>query len=125
MQANISRGPRLPLHQTAAKLSLSNLLAMVVLAGHTTRSYAQYASSLQGTVADPTGAVIPDATVTLTDKETNRTLTAQSNGSGTYTIGALQPSANKVTVTRTGFKNKIIDNNPILTNPPNSLNQTL
>src|SRR4051812_9646168 len=101
MQANILRGPRFPLHQTAAvhQLSLFILLAMLVLAGLSTPSHGQYAASLQGTVADPTGAVIPDVTITLTDKETNRTLTAQSNGSGTYTIGALQPSSYKVSVT--------------------------
>jgi len=101
------------------------MIVLLALAVCSMPASAQYAASLQGTVADPTGAVIPDATVTLTDKETNRTLTAQSNGSGTYTIGALQPSAYKVTVTRSGFKNKVVDNVRILANQPNSLNVTL
>ena len=126
MQASISRGPRLPVVYRAANFSLIPvLIALLVLAVCSARGYAQYAASLQGTVADPTGAVIPDAKVTLTDKETNRTLTAQSNGSGSYTIGALEPSSYKVEVSRTGFKNKVVDNVRILANQPNSLNVTL
>lgn len=127
MQANISRGPRLPLDHSAAvsHLRISILIAILVFAGFSIPSGAQYSASLQGTVADPSGAVIPDATVTLTDKETNRTLTAQSNGAGTYTIGALQPSTYKVTVSRTGFKNKVVDDVRILANQPNALNVTL
>jgi len=90
MQANISRGRRLPLDCAAVfEFSISFLIILLVLTVSAVPSRAQYAASLSGTVADPTGAVIPDATVTLTDKETNRTLTAQSNGSGTYTIGSL------------------------------------
>ena len=126
MQASISRGPRLPVVYRAANFSLIPvLIALLVLAVCSARGYAQYAASLQGTVADPTGAVIPEAKVTLTDKETNRTLTAQSNGSGSYTIGALEPSSYKVEVSRTGFKNKVVDNVRILANQPNSLNVTL
>ena len=127
MQASISRGPRLPVVHRAAPISLvvSVFIAFLILSACSVPGHAQYAASLQGTVADPTGAVIPDAKVTLTDKETNRTLTAQSNGSGTYTIGALEPSNYKVEVSRTGFKNKVVDNVRILANQPNALNVTL
>jgi hypothetical protein len=127
MQANTTRGPRLQAgHRTVvSQFSIGSLIVLLALTVFSIPARAQYAASLQGTVADPTGAVIPDATVTLTDKETNRNLTAQSNGSGTYTIGGLQPSTYKVTVTRTGFKNKLVDNVRILANQPNSLNVTL
>lgn len=127
MQANIPRGPRLPQDHCAvpSQFSISLLFVLLALVISTVPSRAQYAASLQGTVADPTGAVIPDATVKLTDKETNRTLTAQSNGSGDYTIGGLQPSSYKIEVSRTGFKNKLVDNVRILANQPNSLNVTL
>jgi hypothetical protein len=57
-----------------------------------TSAQAQYRASIQGTVTDPTGAVVPDATITLTDKETGRVLTATSNDRGVYNINALPPS---------------------------------
>jgi hypothetical protein len=42
-------------------------------------AHAQYSASLQGAVADAQGSMIPGATLTLTDKETNRRLQATSN----------------------------------------------
>ena len=38
---------------------------------------AQYRAGLQGTVSDTTGSVIPNATVTIVDKETNQTQTTK------------------------------------------------
>ena len=38
---------------------------------------AQYRAGLQGTVTDSSGAVIPDASVTILDKETNQTQTVK------------------------------------------------
>ena len=43
---------------------------------------AQFRASVQGTVADSTGALVPDATVTLTNKETGAKTTTQSSGDG-------------------------------------------
>ena len=85
-------------------------------------AHAQYGASLQGTVADSTGAVIPGATVTLTDTETNRVLTTQSNASGGYFFGTLGPSSYRIDVSRDGFKKKTIDNVKIIAEQPNSLN---
>ncbi|MGA2345185.1 MAG: carboxypeptidase-like regulatory domain-containing protein, partial [Candidatus Sulfotelmatobacter sp.] len=39
---------------------------------------------LFGTITDPTGAVIPNATITLTDAATGRIVTAQTNDLGSY-----------------------------------------
>ena len=54
---------------------------------------AQYRAGLQGTVTDATGAVIPDASVTILDKETNQTQTVKTDGAGTYTFNRLAPAA--------------------------------
>jgi Carboxypeptidase regulatory-like domain len=53
---------------------------------------AQYRGSLQGTVTDPQGQAVPNATVTLTSNETNVAKTATTGSSGVYSIpGLAQP----------------------------------
>ena len=86
---------------------------------------AQYGASLQGTVADSQGALIPGATLTLVDKQTNRTLSATSNAGGDFTFSALLPSVYKLTVSRDGFKPKVIDNLSIIAEQSNALNVQL
>lgn len=83
---------------------------------------AQFRASLSGTVADPTGAVIPGATVTLRDLATNRTLTAKTNGSGAYVFNQLPPSHFELTVSAKGFETKVLPNVSIVPEQPNSMN---
>jgi len=59
--------------------------------------------AISGTVQDPTGAVIPDATVTATDVGTGVPTTRTSSGSGYYLISPLIPGEYKITVTAAGF----------------------
>ena len=59
--------------------------------------------SIQGTVTDPTGAAIPNATITLKDNGTNATQTATSNGDGVYNFGQLPPDKFTLTATRAGI----------------------
>ena len=97
------------------------LFVMFALAG----AHAQYRGSLQGTVTDEQGAVVPGAKVTLTDKETNRTQTSETNDAGVYSIGSLPPSHYKLTVEKMGFKKKVTDDLSILSEQSNSANVVL
>jgi hypothetical protein len=72
--------------------------------------HAQYRAGLQGTVTDPTGAVVPGATVTIIDKETNQTQKGTTDGGGTYTFNRLAPAPYTVTVEAKGFATKTVDN---------------
>jgi hypothetical protein len=60
--------------------------------------------SIFGTVTDGTGAVIPNATVTVTDVAKGTSTTAQSNGSGEFTVDHLIPDTYDVSVAASGFK---------------------
>ena len=71
---------------------------------------AQYRAGLQGTVTDPTGAVVPGASVTIVDKETNQTQKGTTDGGGNYTFNRLAPAPYTVTVEATGFAKKTVDN---------------
>src|SRR5215469_9027778 len=89
------------------------------------QAQAQYRGSLQGTVTDTTGAVVAGATVTLTDKETNRTVTAETNEAGVYNIGALPPSRYMLTVEKQGFKKKMLEDAGIVAEQANAINIVL
>src|SRR5579872_1740652 len=59
---------------------------------------------LRGEVTDPTGAVIPGATLTLKNVATGATQNIQTNNAGLYEFSFLQPGNYTVTATATGFQ---------------------
>ena len=69
---------------------------------------AQYRGSLQGTVTDPQGGVVQNATVTLTSNETNISKTATTGSSGTYSIPGLAPGSYSLVVEAPGFGKKAL-----------------
>jgi hypothetical protein len=72
------------------------------------KGQATYTSGLTGTVVDPSGAVIPGATVTITDPATNYTQTVTANGSGVYTFSDLQPATYQMKVSAKGFADALV-----------------
>ena len=60
-------------------------------------------ADILGTVSDATGAIIPNAKVTLEDNGTHRIQTAQANSSGEFDFTLLQPGRYTVTVSAPGF----------------------
>ena len=65
---------------------------------------AQFRGGVQGTVTDATGAIVPGASVTLTDQETQRKLTTKTDSSGTFVFNSLAPAQYALVVTQTGFQ---------------------
>lgn len=59
--------------------------------------------ALLGTVKDSSGAVVPGATVTVTNLGTNQARTAATIADGTYRFGFLPPGTYKVKIEATGF----------------------
>jgi hypothetical protein len=58
---------------------------------------------LSGTISDPSGAVIPNAQVTATNKGTGQATTVQASSSGAYTFPSLPPGSYTLSVQETGF----------------------
>jgi len=61
------------------------------------------------TVSDSTGAVIPEATLTLVALRTNDTRTAHTTHSGAYTFVDLPIGTYKLTIAKAGYSTKIYD----------------
>src|SRR6266849_6783612 len=60
--------------------------------------------SVQGTVSDPSGAVIPGATVVATNVATGVKTTRQTTGAGLYVISPLAPGNYTLSVSAAGFQ---------------------
>ena len=50
-----------------------------------------FTGSISGTVTDPAGAMVPAASLSLTNLDTNETRRVVSNESGVYTFAAVPP----------------------------------
>ena len=60
-------------------------------------------TSLRGVVKDPSGALVPGATVTVLDKENGKQLTVVSNSAGYYAFPQIRPAKYAITVAASGF----------------------
>lgn len=107
---------------THSKLVVRILLLIFSIALSTVSVQAQFRASLRGTVADATGAVVPGATVTLVNKDTNATLVSITDDNGIYIFNALAPTPYRLTVQRDGFQQKVLENVQIIPEQLNSLN---
>jgi hypothetical protein len=79
-------------------------LGFVLLPANHLFGQASYQAQLRGVVSDPTGAVMQNATVTITEVGTNLSQTTKTDRSGNYILRALRPSTYTVKVEATGFQ---------------------
>ncbi len=99
------------------KISLI-LILTVLVAGFATAAFGQVtAGAVTGSVLDPNGAVVQNATVTLRNEATGQVLTTQSTGSGSYNFPNVPIGSFTLTVESTGFQ-------PVTQTIAVSLNQT-
>lgn len=78
------------------------LLGMALFAMLATTAFAQETTgSIRGTVKDPNGAVVPNASITATNAQ--RSFTTTTDGQGTYELRELPPGMYVVSVSAAGF----------------------
>src|SRR5436305_1041618 len=65
--------------------------------------------SIQGTVTDPNGAVVPSANITIINKGTGQASKITSSASGTYASGALIPGDYQIRIEAKGFQTQVIN----------------
>ncbi|MGC1594356.1 MAG: carboxypeptidase-like regulatory domain-containing protein, partial [Candidatus Acidiferrales bacterium] len=67
-------------------------------------AHAQGTASINGTVTDPSGAVIPGASVSATNEATNLIRETATAGDGTYSVVSLAPGIYNITIAKPGLK---------------------
>jgi hypothetical protein len=81
-------------------------------------------TSLRGVVKDPSGALVPGATVTLLNKANDSKLSAETNSVGFYVFSQLSPARYVITVSASGFGNQT-KTAELLVNQPATIDFTL
>ena len=87
--------------------TLVALLVMSVCAGYAIPQTNR--GGISGTVTDSSGAVIPGATVTITNRGTNQSVKLTTSEAGSYSASSLEPVVYTVTVEAPGFKKAVIE----------------
>ncbi len=91
----------------AAKFFFCGLMAVCLIAP---ALHAQgVAAGIQGTVHDSTGAVVPSATITVVNLETNLQRTGASNGAGVFSVPDLPPGKYRVRFLREAFQTRLTE----------------
>ena len=99
--------------------ALGSLLAVLALAVCTfagllvlapTASAQKTTGTITGTITDPSGAAVPDATVSLVNERTGATRDGATNEQGSFSFPELETGMYRVTVKKAGFKKLSLNN---------------
>ena len=85
------------------RIHLISTICVLLLLQPMLRGQASYQAQVRGVVSDATGAVVANATVTITEVGANVPQIAKTGSSGGYILRALRPSTYLVKVTAPGF----------------------
>ena len=80
------------------------LLGTLSLLTQNARAQASYTAQLRGTVSDISGAVMPNATVTIINDGTGASTSARTDEHGLYLLTGLRPSTYTIKAEAAGFQ---------------------
>src|SRR5436190_364421 len=72
--------------------------------------HAQFTSSVQGTVSDQTGSIVPEVRLALSNVDTGVAIETASNEAGIFRFPDLPPGKYRLRATKTGFQTVIQEN---------------
>lgn len=87
--------------------------------------FAQFTSGVEGTIADPSGAAVPGASVSVTNPATGLTRTAIASSSGYFRVSSLAASIVTVSVAASGFKTSVREQIELSADETRTINFTL
>ena len=103
---------------------MNRLIGICALSAFAAAALFAQTASLSGSVSDPTGAVIPKATVTVTNTQTGAKRSDVSDSQGRYTISQLQPGTYSLAAQVVGFNDATISRIELMVNSPATVNVT-
>jgi hypothetical protein len=86
------------------KLPLFLVLVALASANAFGQAISSNGGSIQGTISDPSGAVIPDATVVIANPSTGYSHTLTTDSAGYYSLGPLVPGTYTIDITDANFQ---------------------
>src|ERR1700693_2951195 len=108
---SLTRGIRLEYRVLLKQYLAPTLIFIGIIGSLPAFGQVDYATaSLRGTIYDPQGAVIPAATVLVTNPATGISQTQNTDAVGTYQIQALTPAVYEVSVEAKGFRRAVAKN---------------
>lgn len=102
-----------------------SLLLSLLFCFFTLTAHAQFRAGVQGTVLDPTGAVIPGAKVTVTNQATGISQETTATGEGFYRIVGLPPGRYRIKVEAANFQAKTVSDVDVAAELVRGLNVSL
>src|SRR5215469_17359448 len=102
-----------PMHTTHCSPTLRLLLVALLLMSASLAAQTAATGAIAGTVTDPKGAVISDATINAIDETTGEKRTTVSSSTGTYIVPLLHPATYRVEITKRGFKLSVSSGIPV------------
>lgn len=83
------------------------LACWIVAVQAPTGVFGQTAATITGTISDPSGAIVPNSEILITNVGTGQTRALQSNEVGRYTAPGLNPGSYQVTASSQGFQQTV------------------
>src|SRR6266702_6775616 len=87
------------------RLTVCSLFVLVLASS----ANAQFKASVQGTIKDTAGGLVPEAKITLTSAETGKAQETTSSDEGFYRLSGLAPGKYKLTIQKTGYKQQVFE----------------
>src|SRR5579875_375495 len=110
-------------------LKLSNVVAALLCGllagGQLLHAQTSTTGSVNVTVVDSSGAVVPDAVLELQNVDTNDVRRAQTQSNGVYQFQALPFGNYRLTVSKTGFENAVFESVQVQTSRITDVRATL
>ncbi len=100
----LNKNKRLLISKSLRSLFSSIIFTTILVTGSVAYGQTTQSATLRGTVKDPNGAVIPNATVTVISERTKSERKVTTNDDGGYVFNALTPDTYTLRVENQGFK---------------------
>ncbi len=124
-QPYYARRPEIPLPEAAMLTPQTHEATLKNYSINAANSAVQSGTSLQGTVTDQSGALIPGAQVTVRNEETGVSQSVTTDSSGHYAFFGIPPGNSALFINARGFQQQMMSNIYLGTNRLNEIHATL